>query len=521
MGMILLAPRFDADQVVSDITSLEGNVAIVKRISETQDAHLPMFTGDLWYVDAGQTDDSGDGASPATAKKTIAAAISAAAAGDAITVKAGTYDESGLNLNKSAMELRLEAGTILQDSGDGTVLTVSAFGCMVIGSGNVRIDPTGGATGVLVSGNFVYLENLRVNANDAGALGFDITGTGTEVHSCRCSSPTTAAYKIQGDKTMLQDCCTGGTTDASTIGYWVTNSCDKARIRDCGSQGHSTAGFQVDSGCTNGVVTGSHSGGGDGPRIDNGSLFHWPFFESVSTREHHYEIYPSADGEGTAGAPHSITTDAEDETNGPASTANYWGEPHAILPPATITVLWSLFGVNLFADTTNKIFQFQLLRINYGQRSAKNGGNDWDEGATVLTVADGSKFQVNDLVWIYSDYKTDGEIQKVTDVTGNVVTVAREGSQYGGSNTGLRWDHTTNDAGTEVMYLVYRSSSYGMHPTALQASFGSAKDFATEIFAHLREFKANDGLLVRALNQTDDTNGAATDMSIIYREGGN
>lgn len=488
---------------------------------ESAGTHTPLFTGDMYYVDGGQADDTGDGTSPETAKKTITAGLALLSAGDALTVKAGTYDESGLDLNQNSSELHLEAGTILQDSGDGTVLTVSAFGCLVEGRGNVRIDPTGGATGVLVSGNFCWLSNLRISANDVGALGFDITGSGTEVHSCRCSSPTTAAYKIQGDKTMLKDCCTGGTTDAGTIGYWVTNSCDKARLRDCGSQGHSTAGYQVDSGCTNGVISGSHSGGGDGPRVDNGSLFHWPFFESVSTREHHYEIYPLADGEGTAGLPHSVTTDAEDETNGPASTANYWGESHAILPPATITVLWSLFGVNIFADTANKIFQFQLLRINYGQRSAKSGGNDWDEGATVLTVADGSKFAAGDLVWIYSDYVTDGEIQLVTDVTGNVVTVEREGSQFGGANTGLRWDHTTNDPGTEVMYLVYRANSYGMHPTYLQASFGSAKDSSTRLFSHLREFKANDGLLVRSLNQTDDTNGAATDMTIIYREGGN
>ena len=46
MSMILLAPRFDADQLVSDVTSVEGNVATIQRISQTQDAHLPLFTAD-------------------------------------------------------------------------------------------------------------------------------------------------------------------------------------------------------------------------------------------------------------------------------------------------------------------------------------------------------------------------------------------------------------------------------------------------------------------------------------------
>jgi hypothetical protein len=240
----------------------------------------------------------------------------------------------------------------------------------------------------------------------------------------------------------------------------------------------------------------------------------------VAGKEQHTRLYPLSDGEGTAGDPISVDTDAEDETNGPASTANYWGEPKVILAPEAVGVLWSWFGLGLFADTASKLFQLQWLRINVGKQSDKAGGNDWDEGATVLTVDDGSIFKTNDLVWIYSDYVTDGEIQRVTDVTGNVVTVEREGSQYGGANTGLRWDHTTNDPGTEVMYLVYRPSSLGMQPTESPASFGSSKDSVVRYFPVAREFNADDGLLVRMLNQSDDTNGAALDVSILYREGG-
>ena len=158
--------------------------------------HLPLFTGSMYYVDADQADDSGDGTSPTTAKRTITAGLALLSAGDALKVKAGTYNESGMVLNQTASELILEAGTILQDSGNGTVLTVSAFGCVVRGDGNVRIDPTGGATGILISGGFGWLFNLRVNCNDAGAIGYDITGAGAELIDCRCASPTTAAFKV-------------------------------------------------------------------------------------------------------------------------------------------------------------------------------------------------------------------------------------------------------------------------------------------------------------------------------------
>jgi hypothetical protein len=287
--------------------------------------HGRLFGGIIRYVDGTNGDDTNDGRAPTSAFATIGAALSASSAGDAVNVKQGTYDEAGLDVNLAGLELWLESGVILQDSADGTVLTVSGFGAFVRGSGNVRIDPTGGATGVLISGSLVYAENLRINCDDDGALGYDITGSGAVLSYCRCNSPTTAAFKVQATTAMLRDCSTCG--NGNTIGFWVTNSCAKVRMRFCHSQGHRTAGFQVDVGCTDGVIAFCTSGGQDGLTIDNGTRFHWPHFSSVSGREQHHHIYPTPDGEGTAGDPITVTTDAADETNGPATTANYWGEP--------------------------------------------------------------------------------------------------------------------------------------------------------------------------------------------------
>ena len=58
--------------------------------------------------------------------------------------------------------------------------------------------------------------------------------------------------------------------------------------------------------------------------------------------------------------------------------------------------------------------RFRFYRIVYDFSATRNGGNAWDEGATVLTVQDATEaaqFQVGDLVWISSpNYKPDGEI---------------------------------------------------------------------------------------------------------------
>lgn len=503
----------------NDTVGGDSLVSLIKSAGGGGDSHTPLFTGVIYYTDGDQLDDTGDGKTPETAKKTNMAAIALMSAGDKLITKAGTYVEN-ITFTLGSMEWEPEIGTVVAPS-IGVALTTSGNYCKVsMPDGSLFITPVAGETGVLWSGNNGYPSDIRVNCASSGTIGFDFTGNGIDGKSLRCASPLTAAFKIQGDKVKLKDCCTGGEIADTSIGFWVTNSCDKPRFINCNSQGHSVAGFQADTGVSNGIAKDCSSGAGDGPRIDNSDSFHWPGFMSISSVEEHFHSYPTPDGEGTAGDPISVTTDAADETNGPASTANYWGETKVIVSPAVITGIWSWIGVSLFADTAAKIFNMQWLRIDYLNQSAKNGGNAWDEGATVLTVADGSKFVADDLVWIYSDYKTNGEIIRVTGVVGNVVTIEREGSQFGAANTGLRWNHTTNDPGTEVMYRVRHETRGEQHDTNIQASFGSAKDSVIKIFGILRGFRADDGLIARMCNMTDGTNGATLDTSIIYREGG-
>lgn len=331
--------------------------------------HGRLFGGVVRFVDGTNGDDGNDGLSPDEPMATIGAALTASGAGDAVNVKTGTYDEAGLDVNDAGQELWLEAGVILQDSANGTVLTVSGFGAVVRGSGNVRIDPTGGATGVLVSGGFAFIENLRVNGNSVGGLGFDITGNGVEMHSCRCSDPTIAAYKVQGDKALLKDCCTGGAGGA-TIGYWMTNTCDKFRLMMCGSQGHGTAPFQVDTGCTNGVIWQFSSGGGDGKwsDADSGTVISDLTYPETKFAD---VTFTATGGVGGAGTNYNLF-----KIDGAVQVFNVFGHVTTATPATASTINLELYSSNAAVDITDAAGAPDMASRVVGTTLAREGAAD-------------------------------------------------------------------------------------------------------------------------------------------------
>jgi len=230
--------------------------------------------------------------------------------------------------------------------------------------------------------------------------------------------------------------------------------------------------------------------------------------------DHHEHIWPRSNGEGGAGVLYAITTNADDETNSAASEQDHWGEPVTFDPSETGT--WELVGLYIEADTTNKTFQFQIFTLNPSLRSAKDGGNAWNEAAVVLTVEDGSLFETGDKVAVVSGYKA--EIQKVASVAADEVTVVRETSQFGANNTGLRWNHSANDPGGEYMYRVGRSNLSLNHPMGGLYSASSSKDSGRLSFHGHRQIEGDGFVLIRALNQTDGTNGAHFHAALIYED---
>jgi len=470
----------------------------------------PVFSGDIWYVDSAQSD-SNSGTNKDDAKATIGAAIGVASAGDAINIKAGTYDENGLDVNLDALELWAEIGTLIVNTNPGTCLTVLADTCFISGV----VVQQAGQIGYAITGDGCFFQDCTSSNN---TIAFDNDGVRCTFVRCKDQNATVTGFDMATEENTLYLCntiATGGTSR----GFYLSNAAaDRNMIYQCLSAGNITAGYEVVSGCTGNTIAYSVSGGGDGHKVDAGTNTQWAEFTDHAPRERHEEVYPYSDGEGAAGLPINITTNADDETNAAATSQNYWGEPKLIMPVTTVTQDFALCGYYVFAGTAAKIISTTFYRINYGRSSAKNGGNAWDEGATVLTVADGTNFQTNDLVWIFSDYKTDGEIVRVTGVATHVVTIERESSQFGAANTGLRWNHTTNDAGTEVMYLIYRATSDGMHGIETNYSASSSKDSGRFILHACKELRANDGIVARSVNQTDGFNGTNLDVAVIYED---
>ena len=102
----------------------------LRRIDHQVSRHVPAFGGGIWYVNKGEGDDGNSGHTPHEAFETIGAGIAAASSGDAITVRAGTYTEEGLDLSLDALELWCEIGVLI-DPAAGTALTVSGNSCRI------------------------------------------------------------------------------------------------------------------------------------------------------------------------------------------------------------------------------------------------------------------------------------------------------------------------------------------------------------------------------------------------------
>jgi len=311
------------------------------------DRKIWKYTGNILYVDGTNGNDSNSGTDPDEALATIGQAVTNASAGDAIVTFAATYAED-VDFNKNYLEFHPEIGTQITGQSADQALLISGHYCKIVCEhGALRINPIATKAGVVASGNWAYINNVRVPAGSSANLGFDITGDGAVLYDCRCSSPLTAAFKVQGDKIKLDDCCTGGESGDSSIGFWFTNSCDKSRVKNCGSQGHETSGFQVDTGCTNGVIESCYSGGGDGKSTDADNAFVWSNF--------HYDrikyksiTFTATGGVGGAGTNYNLF-----KVTGTVRVFHVFGHVTTVLPATSTVPNIELYSSNASVDITD------------------------------------------------------------------------------------------------------------------------------------------------------------------------
>lgn len=474
---------------------------------------IPQRIGTIWFVSI-LGDDSNSGKTPRKPFLTLGKAISESFTGDSIEVGAGTYTEIGITINKQ-LTIIFGGGVVLNPV-SGTALTISSNMCSLRGS--VKIASAIGAVGLSVSGDENYLENVIIIG---GATAFLITGNNNLFIRMTGINYTATGINIQGSGNLFFQSNMFGDGGA-TRGFYISQSgAISNTLFSCASigNGNGTAGFECAAGTVRNFIGDCNSGGGDGERVDDGINNMWANFADTMKIEWHECTYPFFDGEGGGNASVSIVTDAQDETNSAATTKNYWGEPKIAIPVGILTNKWDFIGINIAANTTRKIIRSGCYRIVSATQAVRSGGNAWNEGATVLTFDDANDFAVDNLIWITSSaYKADGEIVKITNITDQIVTIAREGSQFGAANTGLRWNHSANiGAGTLYAYLCHQDSAK-FQKSCFDFSAGSAKDFDRFEWHTSREMNRNDGIIIRSINSTDSTNGTTYDLTIIYRD---
>ncbi len=465
-----------------------------------QQTHIPKFTGEIWFVDVTDGLDTNSGRTTHEAFATIGNAINNAGEGDAITVKAGDYYETDLDLNLIGLELWGEIGVNIYNT-TGTGLTVSARNCSV----REIVIVAAGQTALDLTANYCVIEALTC----AGpAVGISLSGQGNRIRDVTIGAPTTTGVDISGPFNELYNIIASNAAVAARGFYLSTSDADQNTLEHCHSIGNTTAGFETVTGADYNTFTDCTSGGGDGKRVDNGDFNLWDIVEQLTT-EHNEQMHPMSDGEGTAGLPVTVDNTATDDTPDTRSDQNYWGDTVAIILPDVLTTFWESVGIYIFATTTGKTLQWQIWFPNARFTSDRNAGNAWDLGETQLTVADATIFLADDLVWIRSDSHPNGEILEVVSIAGNVITIASE-TRFSG-NTGVRYDHV----GNEAMYLIGRATDDRFSGIEGGYGAGSAKDTYRAIWHHTKELPGNSAMIMRVLNTADNLD-AEFDVNALY-----
>ena len=248
----------------------------------TDTRHSPQFVGEVWYTDDVGGLDTNDGHGPTTAFKTIGKGFLSMASGDALTVKAGTYTELGLDLGtgatKDSVEVWCELGVVI-DPVSGTAITMSGDFCRWRGPS--KITPAALAIGIDITGAECIVEEVNVLG---GGTGIKTIGMGTQLRDCAAGLQTSISYDIQGDTVRLESCKTVGI--GASIGYKISGGVDTGVLSDCTSSGHTTAGYYIDTLSSNWTIVDCSSGGGDGRWVDVDSANTWPGFNYDEEKSH-------------------------------------------------------------------------------------------------------------------------------------------------------------------------------------------------------------------------------------------
>lgn len=242
--------------------------------------HIDKFMGAIWYVDKTNGADTNDGETPRTALATIAAGIAASGSGDRIIVRGATgkYDEAGLDLNLQGLELFFEEGAILEDTGGGTVLSVSAQDCKLSGV-FIDNDNNGGIGFDVTTAASICMTNCTAMQCTTGFMLDGVKGTFSD---CAAIDNTVTGFDIQTLHAIFKDCIANGNGDAVRGFYLSDSSADMNTFINCHSVSNTLAGWEIVAGADNNTFAGCSTGGNDGSKVDAGTNNTWPRFDMNS-----------------------------------------------------------------------------------------------------------------------------------------------------------------------------------------------------------------------------------------------
>lgn len=133
-----------------------------------------------YYVDAARPDDTGDGLSWATAKKTVGAAITAAANGDIIELAGGTFGGFTLNKRLTIIGAGKSGGTTINSA---VTLNAPVDGVARMVLKNLAISIASGYA-ITISGSKATLENISAQCTSGGAINIGATISDLVIESC-------------------------------------------------------------------------------------------------------------------------------------------------------------------------------------------------------------------------------------------------------------------------------------------------------------------------------------------------
>jgi len=368
-----------------------------------------------------------------------------------------------------------------------------AFGCDCIGT-NILIEKSN-FTGLKFTGGtgFSTFGSPIVDAMAIGSVTPAIGNVGVEFDDCvQCA--------ICGNVFIGTRITTGVIFNANSDRCAISADTD---IASC------DVGALLNSGAFGNIIGSRFTNCGQNIIDNSGNATNERYAVSLVVPEAHEDMWPIHLGQGVAANPITITNTATDDTPDSRDDQDYWGDTVAIIAPGAITSRWISNGIELFAGVANKIMRMEFYYPQDGYSTTRNGGNLWDLGETVLTVADGSIPQASDKVWIKSNSHPNGEIQLVQSVVGNVVTVASETRASG--NTGIRYNH----AGNETMYVIERSGLNRVDGHQDSYSAASTKASARHMWSVPKDLPPNTAMIGRILN-IDDALAASIQVNVIY-----